>query len=379
MNQNNSEKSNASLSGRSIAKYIVLSAAMVLCLMYSGQIFGLARNLWGIVFPLVLGCALAYILNIIMEKFEKIYFPKSNNKVIKKTRTPAILILSILSVLAVLFFVIRMVVPELVKTVSSLAVTIPEIAERVSAYLAATNENPMAAEFFNNLQIDWENIGTQIISFATQGFSGIVTSAFSIVSGFAGAIFSFFISFSFAIYILVGKHRLKGQLKRVAKAFLPQKIMGKVSVILNVAHESFTSFFVGQFIEAIILGGLCTLGMLLFRFPYATAVGAFVGVTALIPVFGAWIGAAVGAVLILVVSPVKAVMFLVFIVILQQLENNLIYPRVVGTSVGLPGIWVLAAITIGGGFGGVIGMLIGVPIAATIYKLLKLAVMNSGT
>ena len=178
-------------------------------------------------------------------------------------------------------------------------------------------------------------------------------------------------SFIFALYLLVGKERLGRQFQSLTEVYLKEHTRNRLMYVLSTAHDTFTKFFVGQFTEAIIIGVLCTVGMWILRFPYATMIGVLIGATALLPVVGAYLGAFIGAFMILTVNPVQAIGFLVFIVVLQQLEGNLIYPRVVGSSVGLPGIWVLAAVTVGGGFGGVAGMLLAVPATATIYRLLQ--------
>lgn len=360
-------KPKPAISEKSVIKYIFLIAVLVLCIMNIRQIYNMAVRLLGIIFPLILGGVVAYILSIIMTRLEKVLF-------INKSKPLVSLLLSLVLILAVIFFVMNMVIPELVRTISTLARIVPEYLNQLTVYLSDDQEFPLTAEFVQGLQIDWESLGQQAVSYAGRGISGIVNSAVSAVSSLLGAVFHFFVAFSFAIYIITGKNKLKRQINRVAAAFIPEVWRNKISILLTTMDGCFSDFIIGQFTEAIILGILCTLGMLLLRFPYATAVGTLVGVTALIPIFGAWIGAVVGALLILVVSPVKAVMFLVFVVILQQLENNLIYPRVVGTSIGLPGIWVLAAITLGGGVGGVVGMLVSVPLTATVYKLMKLAV-----
>ncbi len=359
---------------KTVAKFFFLGAALIFVLMYSEQIFGMLGTLWKIIFPLILGGAIAYILDIIKSRLEKIYFPKSKKKIINKSRSAVCLLLAIVLILAVLFFVMNLVVPEIIKAISGLGRLIPIYINILIDYVKANSDNPFILETLKEWQIDWNDIGKNLLSYETQGISGILSSAVLVAGNFASAIFNFFIAFSFAIYLIVGKAKLIGQVKRVTKAFLPEQHVKKCKILVTTLNESFTNFFVGQFTEAIVLGALCTLGMLIFRFPYATAVGAFVGVTALIPIFGAWIGASVGALLILVTDPLKALLFLLFIIVLQQLENNLIYPRVVGTSIGLPGIWVLAAITIGGGVGGIVGMLVSVPLAATIYKLLKMVV-----
>ena len=197
-----------------------------------------------------------------------------------------------------------------------------------------------------------------------------MNSTFSIVGSVFGVVFNFVVALIFAIYILSSKEKLGGQAKRIVHAYVKPKWIAVGKRVLTTADSTFSSFIVGQVTEAVILGSLCTVCMLIFRFPYAPMIGAFTGVTALIPVVGAYLGAAVGAFMILTQDPLKAVLFLIFIVVLQQVEGNLIYPKVVGGSIGLPGMWVLAAVTVGGGLLGVPGMLLGVPAAATLYKLL---------
>lgn len=211
----------------------------------------------------------------------------------------------------------------------------------------------------------------QIAKGVTSGVSSMFGAVATAVSSIFSGIVTFLVSFIFSIYILLGKDRLGLQLKRLMVNYIKPAWNKKLFYVLSVFNDCFHKYIVGQCIEAVILGTLCILGMLICRFPYATMIGTLIGFTALIPVAGAYIGAGVGAFMILTVSPMKAVLFLVFIVVLQQLEGNLIYPKVVGTSIGLPGIWVLAAVTIGGSLFGVSGMLIGVPTAAAVYRILR--------
>ena len=194
-----------------------------------------------------------------------------------------------------------------------------------------------------------------------------VTSIFSVVANIV-------LGLIFALYLLLDKNRLVRQIKKVSGKYIPSKIHSKVSHVLEVVNDSFRRFIVGQCTEAVILGTLCTIGMMILKLPYAAMIGALIAFTALIPIVGAFIGAGVGAFLILMESPMKALIFLIFIIVLQQLEGNLIYPKVVGSSIGLPGIWVLAAVTVGGGVMGIWGMLIGVPVAAAVYRLVREAV-----
>ena len=213
--------------------------------------------------------------------------------------------------------------------------------------------------------IDWQSRISQIVS----GVSDVVGVVFSAVSSVFSGIVTGLLAVIFSVYLLTGKERLKGQWDRVTARYLPQVWRDRLQYVLETLDDCFHKYIVGQCMEAVVLGVLCMIGMGILRLPYAPMVGALMAFTALIPVAGAWIGAGVGAFMILTVSPVQALVFLIFIVILQQLENNLIYPKVVGTSIGLPGIWVLAAVTVGGGLLGVGGMLLGVPITAAVYRI----------
>ena len=218
---------------------------------------------------------------------------------------------------------------------------------------------------------DWEAKLAQLVSVLMEGVGGAAQMAISAVSSVISIVMELVIGFIFAIYLLSGKEMLGSQFSRLMNRYLKPSLVGRIRYVLATFDGCFHRFIVGQCTEAVILGVLCMLGMMLFRLPYAVMVGALIGFTALIPVAGAYIGGAVGAFMIFTVSPVKAVIFLVFLCILQQLEGNLIYPKVVGTSIGLPGIWVLAAVTIGGSVMGIAGMLIGVPAAAAVYQLLR--------
>lgn len=354
-----------------IVRYLLLAAALILFIRYFDVLLGGAGRLWSIAYPLIMGCIIAYVLNLILRRLEKIYFPRSKAAWAGKTRRPVCIVLSILLIFAVFYLILMLVVPELVKAVMMVAQSIPVMVESGLDWLAehggGTAETSAALE---KLQIDWESLGKNAWNYLRSGLGGVLSSTVSIVSGALGSFVNLVVSLIFAVYILSGKERLAGQGKRIVRAYVKPVWIARGKKILRTLDETFSSFIVGQVTEAVILGCLCTAGMLLFRFPYAPMVGAFVGATALIPMVGAYLGAGVGAFMILTKDPLKAVLFLLFIVVLQQLEGNLIYPRVVGSSIGLPGLWVLAAVTVGGGLLGVPGMLLGVPLAAACYKLL---------
>ena len=360
---------------RPIIGYILLIAALILGIQNITVVVTVLQTVVGVLQPLILGAVIAYILNILMKKLEKIYFPKSKNRLINKTKRMVCIILSLLLVIGILGLVMGLVLPELVGAFAVIAESVPVYYEKLVAWLMTYSDKfPVIEEYINGLQLDWSQITKNLVMYATSGVGGIFNSAISVVSVVVGGIVNFVIALIFAIYLLAGKEKLSAQLKRVLEAYLSEKKRAQLAQMVAVADNTFSSFIVGQCTEAVILGSLCTIGMWILRFPYAPMTGAFIGVTALIPVAGAYLGAGVGAFMIMTVDPMKALLFLIFIVCLQQLEGNLIYPKVVGSSVGLPALWVLAAVTVGGGINGIFGMLLGVPIAATLYKLIGMDV-----
>lgn len=357
---------------KKIVKYFLLAAVLVLVVTRFSMITAFISKVWGIAFPLVLGAVMAYILNIIMSKLEKYYFPKSQNKIVKRTKRFVCIFLSIFLILLIVFLIFRLIIPELINTITLIREWIPiEFAKLQNVLADHSDQIPELEKWINSLSFNWEGTTQKVFQYLTSGVGGIVGSTITLVGTIGVGITNFVIGLIFAIYILANKEKLQRQLKRITTAYCKPSVVEKVQGVLSVADETFSSFIIGQCTEAVILGILCVLGMKIFQFPYAPMVGTFIGATALIPVVGAYLGAAVGFVMILTVSPIKAVLFIVFIVVLQQLEGNIIYPRVVGSSIGLPGMWVLAAVTIGGGLSGIGGMLLGVPLAATFYKLIK--------
>lgn len=364
-----------------VVKYFLLATGLILGIRYFDVLLGGAGNLWGIAAPLIAGCVMAYVLNLPMRWFEKKYFPNSGKAIVKKTRRPVCIVLSILAVALIAYAILRVVVPELVNAVVLIGQAVPALVEDSMDWLAQNLEGfPKTAEELGNLQIDWNALGDTVWQYLKSGLSGVLNSTVSIVSSVVGGTIHFVISLIFSVYLLSSKEKLGRQAKALVHAYVKPEWIARGKKIVKTADQTFSSFIVGQVTEAVILGSLCTLGMWIFRFPYAPMIGAFIGATALIPVVGAYLGGAVGVIMIMTQDPLKAVLFVVFLVVLQQLEGNLIYPKVVGSSIGLPGMWVLTAVTLGGGLLGVSGMLIGVPVAATLYKLLRDDVkMRTGT
>lgn len=352
--------------------FIILLALLILCIKYSDSILGFAGFLWSLVTPLILGCVIAYILNILVTRIESLPCFSREDTLLGKVRRPISILGSLAVIIAIGVLVILIVIPQLVQAIGVIAKEIPTVVSEISVWLSSFDKDwPQLQKFLESLNVNWPQILQKAASYLTNGLSSVFSSTMYIVSTISSIAVTTVVALIFSIYILSGREKLFHQFQTLASTYLNEKFYKGMCVVLKTAHDTFTRFIVGQCTEAVILGTLCTIGMLLFRFPYATMIGTFIGATALLPVVGAYLGAAVGAFMIFTIDPLKALGFLIFIAILQQLEGNLIYPRVVGSSVGLPGIWVLAAVTVGGGLGGIIGMLLAVPVTATLYKLLQ--------
>jgi predicted PurR-regulated permease PerM len=324
----------------------------------------------GAAMPLIIGAFIAYMVNILMAKYEKWYFPKAKNKFLVNSRRPVCMTGAFASLLAILALVVYLIAPQLAEAVQIIIAAIPEVAETLldlAEEHKILNEETLAA--LN--AIDWQSQIGNLVNVLTSGIGSVMDMLISTVSSVFSIIVTGFLSIIFSIYILANKEGLRNQVHRLSHRYIHDKIREKVKYVLVTFNDCFRKYIVGQCIEAVILGALCTLGMWILQLPYAAMVGALIAVTALIPVAGAYIGAGVGAFMILTVDPMKALIFLIFIIVLQQLEGNLIYPRVVGSSMGLPGIWVLAAVSVGGGIMGIMGMFLGVPLAAALYRIIK--------
>lgn len=352
----------------------VLAVLSCLGVKYSGRIFRVILLVLDTIKPLIVGFMLAYVLDILMKKLEKLYFPNRTDQWVKKTRRPLCVFGSILIVLLAVALVVLLVVPALGESLQVLTKGMPSAMERFLAWISSVAGEAgllEAQKFVNSLKIDWEGLYQNMAGFLTKGVGGLFNSAFSIANVMVSFIFTGIVALIFSIYMLFQKENLRRQLKTLAKVYLPKSWNEQIMEFMALAHDTFTSFISGQILEALILGSLCACGMFLLRLPYAMMTGVIIGVSALIPVMGAYIGACLGAFMIMTVSPFKALIFLIYLVILQQIEGNVIYPKVVGGSIGLPGIWVLAAVTVGGGLFGVPGMLLGVPLTATLYKWIR--------
>ena len=324
--------------------------------------------------PLIAGCVIAYAVNILMTFYEKRLPRRIGKWRLEKGLRAVSLLLAVCSLMVIVALLLTIVIPELIEGVRLLAREAPPALERLIAWIVekttVDGESILpegVTTWLGALSLDSDGL----LQWALSQIDRIVPAVVNVVSSVFSVVVSVLLSAIFALYLLCGKEKLASQINTLMNVYLKPRRAAAIRHVLKTLNECFRSYIVGQCLEALILGALCTLGMLVFRFPYAVMVGTLVGFTALIPIAGAYIGAFVGAVMIFTVDPLKALLFLVYIVVLQQIEGNLIYPRVVGTSLGLPGIWVLAAVMIGGHVDGVVGMLLGVPLCAALYRLLR--------
>ncbi len=324
---------------------------------------------FGLVLPLVIGAAFALVLNVPMTFFESRLFAKAKKPYLQKMRRPIAYLISLILILGVLALVLLLVIPEFIEAVK---VILQKAIEIVNKFNSMTEEEILELPFGSYLlEIDWNKILEYLQNWLKNQSGEILNYAASTVGSLISGIFNFFVSFVFSVYLLFNKEKLAKQACRLTRTWLPKSFAEWFIHAAQVASVSFKNFISGQTLEALILGGLCAVGMWILRLPYAPMIGALVAVTALIPVVGGLIGAGIGAFMILTIDPLKSLIFIIFLIILQQLEGNLIYPRVMGGRVNLPAMWILAAVTVGGGICGPIGMLLAVPVASTAYVLLR--------
>ncbi len=348
--------------------YTLCGFLLYLAIHYWPHIGDFLSGVFSAASPLFIGFVIAYIINIIMSFYESHLFRKNKKNWVKKLRRPVSMILAVLSLFAVIAIVIGLVIPQFISCIRVIIGLLPDAIN--SGIRLVEKHDLLSDEVLSALKnIDWKSRVEQLMNMVTTGVSGVMNLVISTLTGVISGVATALISFIFALYLLVSKEKLKSQTSRLIGTLLPERICRGIFYVVSIVNTTFRKYLIGQCTEAVILGVLCGMGMGILRLPYATMISALIAFTALIPIAGAYIGAGVGAFMILTVSPVKALIFLIFIIVLQQLEGNLIYPRVVGSSMGLPGIWVLAAIVIGGGIAGIAGMFLGVPLVAALYHI----------
>lgn len=367
------------LSKRTVKRILLIITFTVLliwCVYSHEQLGKVLSGIYSLLSPFIAGLCIAYIVNVLLRPVERMWMKllsRRKGKWPEKLKRPLCLLLSILLVIGIILAIVLIILPELEDSIGSLIEMIPSYAEEVQRWWGSL------ASFLDKYHIDLPEFDfkpDKLIDILKDGGTALFNTTASVTASIVTAVMNFVIAFAFSIYVLAQKETLKRQSMKVLKAVMKPEKMKKLLDLLNLSNKTFTNFITGQLTEAVIIGALCFIGMTIFRMPYAPAISVLVGFTALIPVFGAFIGTAIGAFLILLVNPLQALWFIVFIIVLQQFEGNLIYPKVVGKSVGLPGIWVLVAVTVGGNAMGVMGMLVSVPVCSILYAVSREAVNN---
>ena len=360
---------------KKIRHLIVFTALIILCFWKYTIVFQAVKFVIGVVFPFILGGAIAFVFNVPMHFIENRLIQekwKEKYKIVRKTARPVSLVLTIIFVIGIVGGVLFGVLPQLTGTIAKLGYSIqtfiPKVQEWANDWF---HNNKEVMAYVNQLEFNWDKVIEVAVDWVSNGAGNIVesgvTAAVNIVSGFA----TFFIAVVFACYILLQKEKLGVQAKKVLFAFVQKGRAEAAIEVCSLTYRTFSNFLTGQCMEAVILGTMFVIAMSIFKMPYAWLIGILIAFTALIPIFGAFIGCAVGTFLIFMIHPIQALWFIVLFLVLQQIEGNLIYPHVVGNSVGLPSIWVLAAVSIGGSLMGVVGMLIFIPIVSVLYALFR--------
>ena len=363
---------------KKIRGLIVFTVILLIALWNYSLILDVLGQGVGIVYPFLLGGAIAFVINVPMSFFEEKLFQNQmmkNKKVAQRLARPVSLIITLIVVVSVIGLVVFGVLPKLGDTFISIGKGIQSFMPKAQSWAEEIfHNNKEIKEWLDSLTLDWDKIINEVVKFFTSGASSVLGSTFVVARRIASGITTFVIAFVFACYILLQKEKLNIQIRKVMYAYMKEDLVKKVLDVCSLSYRTFSNFLTGQCLEAVILGTMFVICMGILQMPYAMLIGVLIAFTALIPIFGAFIGCVVGAFLILTVAPMKALVFVIMFLILQQIEGNLIYPRVVGSSVGLPSIWVLAAVSIGASLMGIVGMLVFIPIVSVLYALLRGAV-----
>ena len=360
---------------KKIRGLIVFTVILLIALWNYSLILDVLGQGVGIVYPFLLGGAIAFVINVPMSFFEEKLFQNQmmkNKKVAQRLARPVSLIITLIVVVSVIGLVVFGVLPKLGDTFISIGKGIQSFMPKAQSWAEEIfHNNKEIKEWLDSLTLDWDKIINEVVKFFTSGASSVLGSTFVVARRIASGITTFVIAFVFACYILLQKEKLNIQIRKVMYAYMKEDLVKKVLDVCSLSYRTFSNFLTGQCLEAVILGTMFVICMGILQMPYAMLIGVLIAFTALIPIFGAFIGCVVGAFLILTVAPMKALVFVIMFLILQQIEGNLIYPRVVGSSVGLPSIWVLAAVSIGASPMGIVGMLVFIPIVSVLYALLR--------
>ena len=362
------------MSIKKIRELIVFTALLVVALWKFDVVLGVLKTIWDIIFPFVLGGAIAFLTNVPMSFLEKKIFEnvKKKNKIVRKLKRPISLILTIVLVVGVIALVMFGVIPQLTRTMGTLVTSINDFIPQMQSWIGEFfHNNQEIMNLVDQIEFDPDQAIKWGISLLGNGAGNMMNITMSAVGSIVSGLAAFFVAFSFACYVLFQKETLQVQIRKVFFAFLPKEKADAFLKVCSLTYQTFANFLTGQCLEAVILGCMFVVILSILRMPYALLIGVLIAFTALIPIFGAFIGCAVGSFLIFMVNPKQAVLFMIVFLVLQQIEGNLIYPHVVGESVGLPSIWVLAAVTIGGNLMGIVGMLVFIPLLSVFYTIFR--------
>lgn len=360
---------------RDIKKNIILIityiALIIFVLVNFEKILSILGYIINIFSPFIFGAIVAFVLNVLVNFIERKLFGKVKKNTWLKIKRPLSITISVVLVIFIIVFIMNLLIPQLKNSVSLFTDSLPTYKEDI---INIMNKFNLEETTIKKASDYLDNFGKVITDYIKGNSKDVITVTTEVATSLIAIISKAVIAIVFAIYIIAQKETLKRQFNKLMSAYLKPRTVNRINKYASMANTTFSNFVTGQCLEALIFGSLCFLGMLILRLPYATTIAVLLGFTALIPVFGAFIGTFLGAFLILMISPIKAIIFVVFILVLQQIEGNLIYPKVVGKSVGLPGIWVLLSVTIGASVGGILGMLIATPLCSLLYILLRQAV-----
>lgn len=366
------------LNSKNMKKILLLAfgIAIIFCAVLNlGSVFSVLGRVFSVFSPVIAALCIAFVLNVLLTALETKIFAfmkRSNKKFVNKLQRPICLVLTYLLALGAVALLILVIIPDIIDTITYLVDKLPAFVVEARNWIENLLENfNIEQEDIPDIKIDWVAIGNSVKAWLSGSSSKLVGDAVNMTTSVVGGVFDTVFSFVISVYVLAQKERIGRFVKRMIGAFLPDKVSGILYHISYSTQESFSRFIGGQLTEALILGTLCFIGMTIFGFPNALIISVLICVTSLVPIIGATIGVVVGFLLIVITDPIKAILFVLFFLILQQVEGNLIYPRVVGKAVGLPGVLVVSAVMVGGNIGGVFGTLIAVPTCAVIYTLLR--------
>lgn len=351
---------------------VVISALFV---MYFSNVLSFFKTLLRITFPIILGLIIAYIVNLILQSLERIFFPNSKSLFVNKIRRPVCIFLSFLIIIASIYLILHLVIPEINDSINIITNGAPKLAEDMrSWFLKATEGVDWASEYrkqIENTQINWSEVVEKLINLIKSSIDGILGSTFTLINSVLGVFLTTITSLIFTINYLGSKEMVNIQLNKLASFYLKKEHVESSKYVLSVLDDKFSSFIRGELIDSIIVGIITFITMTVFRLPYASTISIVIMVTSLIPIVGSYVGVFIGFLMIAVINIKQSLLFILILAIMLQLESSIIYPKIAGKSIGLPSIWVFAAVIVGGSLAGPLGMLVGVPLVASIYTLIK--------